>query len=218
MLYCRSTSKITNVKQHAHVAITHAPTDVREVGSLPSRRQPAVEYETGWKRPQLGQSGRHVRRAGEYERNRESGELGSSAPNTGACLCTCFPFSNMPRRNYLPTASTRSQANRREPDSTNLASLCKGRVHRRSHLRNRTQSCAVHSCRMDTARVDVEHLLAEQGRTFGRVRVAVGRTGVALGFPRDPMLHVSWWVLAAAIVAVRLLRRRLIHRAGLRLP
>ncbi|MBA3374425.1 MAG: hypothetical protein H0U00_01170 [Actinobacteria bacterium] len=71
---------------------------------------------------------------------------------------------------------------------------------------------------MDTARVDVEHLLAEQGRTFGRVRVAVGRTGVALGFPRDPMLHVSWWVLAAAIVAVRLLRRRLIHRAGLRLP
>ena len=61
---------------------------------------------------------------------------------------------------------------------------------------------------METAHVDVERLLAEQGHTFGRVRIAVGRTGVALGFPKDPMLHVSWWVLAAVIVAVRLLRRR----------
>ena len=61
---------------------------------------------------------------------------------------------------------------------------------------------------MDTARVDVERLLAEQGRTFGPIRIAVGRTGLALGFPRDPMLHISWWVLAVVIVAVRLLRRR----------
>ena len=61
---------------------------------------------------------------------------------------------------------------------------------------------------MDTPRVDVERLLAEQGRTFGPVRIAVGGTGVAIGFPRDPMLHVSWWVLAAVIVAMRLLRRR----------
>ena len=61
---------------------------------------------------------------------------------------------------------------------------------------------------METARVNVERLLAEHGRTFGRVRIAVGRTGVALGFPKNPMLHVSWWVLAAVIVAVRLLRRR----------
>jgi len=55
---------------------------------------------------------------------------------------------------------------------------------------------------------DIEHLLAERGHTFGPVRIAVGRSGVAVGFPDDPMLHVSWWVLAAAIVALRFLRRR----------
>jgi hypothetical protein len=61
-----------------------------------------------------------------------------------------------------------------------------------------------------SARLDgIERLLAERGRTVGRVRVATGRSGVAVGFPRDPMLHVSWAVLAGAgLAGVLLLRRR----------
>jgi len=54
---------------------------------------------------------------------------------------------------------------------------------------------------------NVARLLEEQGRTFGRVRIAVARSGIAIGFPRDPMLHVSWWALLAAVVVVRLVRR-----------
>jgi hypothetical protein len=50
-------------------------------------------------------------------------------------------------------------------------------------------------------------MLDEQGRTFGPVRIAVSRSGIAIGFPRDPMLHVSWWALAAAVVVVRVVRR-----------
>jgi hypothetical protein len=51
-------------------------------------------------------------------------------------------------------------------------------------------------------------MLAERGHSFGPVRVAMGRSGVAVGFPRDPMVHVSWWALAAIVVVTRLLRRR----------
>ena len=56
----------------------------------------------------------------------------------------------------------------------------------------------------------VERLLEERGHDFagGRVRVAAGESGVAFGFPHDPMIHVSWWVLAG-IVALACTRRRL---------
>ena len=64
-----------------------------------------------------------------------------------------------------------------------------------------------------SARLDeVERLLAEQGHDLGvaRARIAVGRSGVALGFPRDPMLHVSWWVLSAvtALAGALFVRQR----------
>ena len=63
------------------------------------------------------------------------------------------------------------------------------------------------SARLDQA----ERLLAEHGRDIGsgRVRIAAGRSGIAVGFPRDPMLHVSWWVLVAIAVwsGVRLGRK-----------
>jgi hypothetical protein len=59
---------------------------------------------------------------------------------------------------------------------------------------------------------DVERLLAARGRDLGfaQARVAVGRSGVALGFPKDPMVHVSWWVLSALVVVTGalLVRRR----------
>jgi hypothetical protein len=46
--------------------------------------------------------------------------------------------------------------------------------------------------------VRAERLLDERGRLLaGRIRVAVGRSGIVVGFPHDPMIHVSWWVLAA---------------------
>jgi hypothetical protein len=47
----------------------------------------------------------------------------------------------------------------------------------------------------------VERLLDEQGHDLaaGRVRVATGRSGVAIGFPQKPMIHVSWWALAAIV-------------------
>ena len=54
-----------------------------------------------------------------------------------------------------------------------------------------------------------ERLLAERGFAIGPVRVAAGRSGFVLGFPRDPMLHVSWIAAAAVcglIVAIRLRR------------
>jgi hypothetical protein len=59
---------------------------------------------------------------------------------------------------------------------------------------------------------DVERLLDEKGRDLGlvRARVAVGRSGIALGFPKDPMLHVSWWVLSGLVLVTGalLVRRR----------
>jgi len=55
---------------------------------------------------------------------------------------------------------------------------------------------------------NVEQMLADQGHTIGLVRIAFGKSGIAVGFPRDPMLHLSWWAIAALIVMVRLLRRR----------
>ena len=47
----------------------------------------------------------------------------------------------------------------------------------------------------------VERLLEEQGHDLagGRVRVAAGSSGVAIGFPQRPMIHVSWWALAAVV-------------------
>jgi hypothetical protein len=53
---------------------------------------------------------------------------------------------------------------------------------------------------------DAERLLDERGRDFGCVRVAAGPSGVAVGFPRDPMIHVSWFLLAA-VAAIWLWRR-----------
>jgi hypothetical protein len=61
------------------------------------------------------------------------------------------------------------------------------------------------STRIDQA----ARLLDERGRGLGRVRVAAGRSGVVVAFPRDPMLHVSWLALAAVtglVVAIRLRR------------
>ena len=51
-------------------------------------------------------------------------------------------------------------------------------------------------------------MLTERGHSFGPVRVAVGRSGVAVGFPRDPMVHVSWWAVVAIVVIARIFRRR----------
>jgi hypothetical protein len=59
-------------------------------------------------------------------------------------------------------------------------------------------------------RIDqAERLLSDRGRQIGRVRVAAGRSGVVLAFPRDPMVHVSWIALAAisGLVAAIKLRR-----------
>jgi hypothetical protein len=54
---------------------------------------------------------------------------------------------------------------------------------------------------------NVARLLEERGHTYGPVRIASTRSGVAVGFPRDPMLHVSWWAILAVVVAVRVVRR-----------
>jgi hypothetical protein len=61
---------------------------------------------------------------------------------------------------------------------------------------------------VESAADNLERMLDERGHAFGPVRIAVGRSGIAVGFPADPMLHVSWWVLAAMVLAVRFLRRR----------
>jgi hypothetical protein len=61
----------------------------------------------------------------------------------------------------------------------------------------------------EAARFDrVEQMLAERGRDLGRVRVAAGRSGIAVGFPQKPLIHVSWWALAALPMARRLRRRK----------
>jgi hypothetical protein len=57
----------------------------------------------------------------------------------------------------------------------------------------------------------VDRLLAERGHALGpRVRVAAGKSGIAVGFPDDPVVHVSWWVLGALalVSAGRALQRR----------
>jgi hypothetical protein len=53
----------------------------------------------------------------------------------------------------------------------------------------------------------MERMLDDRGHTFGRVRIAFARSGIAIGFPRDPMLHVSWWALVAVVLVVRVVRR-----------
>jgi hypothetical protein len=57
---------------------------------------------------------------------------------------------------------------------------------------------------------DIELLLAERGHDLagGRIRVAVGLSGIAVGFPEDPMLHFSWWALLALVLVDGLRRRR----------
>ena len=59
---------------------------------------------------------------------------------------------------------------------------------------------------------DIDELLARRGRDVagGRARVAAGKTGIAIGFPEKPVLHVSWGALAgiAVLRAVRRRRRR----------
>jgi hypothetical protein len=56
---------------------------------------------------------------------------------------------------------------------------------------------------------EVEQLLADRGHDlrFSPVRVAAGRSGIAVGFPADPMLHVSWWALLGFALAAHALRR-----------
>jgi hypothetical protein len=54
-----------------------------------------------------------------------------------------------------------------------------------------------------------ERLLDDRGRRLGLVRIAAGRSGVAVAFPDDPLLHVSWPALAVACgVLVAIGRRR----------
>ena len=58
---------------------------------------------------------------------------------------------------------------------------------------------------------EIERLLAERGRDLGflPVRVAAGRSGIAVGFPREPLLHVSWWaMLPLALLTGAVVRRR----------
>jgi hypothetical protein len=60
---------------------------------------------------------------------------------------------------------------------------------------------------MSSERIEhAERLLDEHGVTIGPARVAVGRSGVAVGFPRDPMIHVAWSALAL-VALVWLVRR-----------
>ena len=63
----------------------------------------------------------------------------------------------------------------------------------------------------ESTRIDkVERMLTEHGTElrFTPIRVAVGRSGIAVGFPEDPMFHVSWWVLLA-LVFLPAARRRM---------
>jgi len=57
-----------------------------------------------------------------------------------------------------------------------------------------------------------ERLLAERGQDLGigSARVAADRSGLAIGFPADPIIRVSWWVLLAPafLLAVRRRARR----------
>ena len=57
---------------------------------------------------------------------------------------------------------------------------------------------------------DIERLLADRGHDLAgrRIRVAVVPSGIAVGFPEDPMLHFSWWALLALVLVAGLRRRR----------
>ena len=60
------------------------------------------------------------------------------------------------------------------------------------------------------ARIDaIEDLLADRGRNigFGGARVAVGRSGIAVGLPNDSIIHFSWLALSAAAMVIVLVRR-----------
>ena len=59
-------------------------------------------------------------------------------------------------------------------------------------------------------------LLADKGHDLGffRMRVAAGKSGVAVGFPQDPMVHISWSVLVALGMLVAAIRARTTIRAA----
>jgi hypothetical protein len=62
----------------------------------------------------------------------------------------------------------------------------------------------------DAARFDdIESLLTERGHDLasGRIRVAAGRSGVAVGFPQKPLIHISWWAFAGIVLVVGVKRR-----------
>jgi hypothetical protein len=58
---------------------------------------------------------------------------------------------------------------------------------------------------------DLDRLLAERGHDLasGRIRIAAGRSGVAVGFPKAPLIHLAWWALVplALVAAARLARQ-----------
>jgi hypothetical protein len=63
---------------------------------------------------------------------------------------------------------------------------------------------------LKSARVeDVGRMLDEQSRELGfaSIRVALGKSGIAVRFRRESMLHLSWWALAAFLGTVALVRR-----------
>jgi hypothetical protein len=57
---------------------------------------------------------------------------------------------------------------------------------------------------------NAQRLLAERGHDVGvfGMRIAMGRSGIAIGFPQDPMLHFSWLVLAGLGALTILARTR----------
>jgi hypothetical protein len=57
---------------------------------------------------------------------------------------------------------------------------------------------------------NAQRLLAEKGHDLGvlGMRVAAGRSGVAVGFPQDPLVHVSWIVLGGLAVLALVVRTR----------
>jgi hypothetical protein len=57
---------------------------------------------------------------------------------------------------------------------------------------------------------NAQRLLADKGHDVGvfGMRVAAGRSGIAIGFPQDPMVHVSWLVLGGLVVLAVVARSR----------
>jgi hypothetical protein len=62
---------------------------------------------------------------------------------------------------------------------------------------------------------EVERMLAERGHSLGAtgIRLATGKSGVAVGLPNNSMVHVSWVVLSALalLTGAVLARRRRSH-------